>query len=72
MHSVQAGLGAFGLLILWACIPSREEADLHTPLFLPVDFISVLFHCDIMFTLYNLNVKMLTLVLFFFWSVMSL
>lgn len=64
MDSVQAGLGSFGLLILWACIPSKKEADLQVPLFLPVELISVLFHCGIVFTLYNLRVKMLTLAFF--------
>lgn len=39
VHSVQADLGAFGLLILWACIPSKEEAVLKILMFLPVELI---------------------------------
>lgn len=64
MLSVQAGLGAFGFLLLWACNRSKKEADLQTPLFLPVELISVLFHCGIAFTVYNLSVMMLTVAFF--------
>lgn len=43
-YHFQKHLGAFGLLILWACNPSKKEADLQTPLFLLLELISVLFH----------------------------